>query len=87
MPEEGLDPSPRSNLLTDDEIIRVATMFVKNGVKKIRLTGGEPTIRKNIMELVGKSSVTLVGSWPNTTCLLRPVIRTTVPRVAVNRDN
>ncbi|KZO96415.1 molybdenum cofactor biosynthesis prote [Calocera viscosa TUFC12733] len=56
MPEEGVDLSPRHQLLTDDEIVRLAELFVRNGVTKIRLTGGEPTIRKNIVELVGRLS-------------------------------
>ena len=53
MPEEGTDLSPNDHLLSDEEIVRLATLFVRNGVTKIRLTGGEPTIRKNIVELVG----------------------------------
>jgi len=36
--------------------VRLAELFVRNGVTKIRLTGGEPSIRKNIVELVGKLS-------------------------------
>jgi molybdenum cofactor biosynthesis enzyme MoaA len=53
MPEEGIELSPKSHILSDDEVIRLATLFVKSGVTKIRLTGGEPTIRKNIVGLVG----------------------------------
>jgi molybdenum cofactor biosynthesis enzyme MoaA len=53
MPEEGIELSPKSNILSDDEVIRLATLFVQSGVTKIRLTGGEPTIRKGIIDLVG----------------------------------
>jgi cyclic pyranopterin phosphate synthase len=53
MPEEGVELSPRGQLLADDEVVRLAELFVRNGVTKIRLTGGEPTVRKNIVELVG----------------------------------
>lgn len=53
MPENGVELSPPVSILSDDEIIRLATLFVKNGVNKIRLTGGEPTVRKSIVELVG----------------------------------
>jgi molybdenum cofactor biosynthesis enzyme MoaA len=53
MPSEGVDLSPDGNILTNDEIIRLATLFVKSGVTKIRLTGGEPTVRKGIAELIG----------------------------------
>ena len=53
MPSEGVPLSPGPSLLSDDEIIRLANLFVLNGVTKIRLTGGEPSIRKGIVELVG----------------------------------
>lgn len=46
MPEEGISLSPSSKLLTSDEIVRIGRLFAENGVDKIRLTGGEPTIRK-----------------------------------------
>jgi molybdenum cofactor biosynthesis enzyme MoaA len=54
MPEEGVELTPKPHLLSDDEIIRLARMFVKEGVTKIRLTGGEPMVRKGVVELVGK---------------------------------
>ncbi|KAI5120832.1 hypothetical protein M0805_007019 [Coniferiporia weirii] len=54
MPSEGTELSPSGNILSDDEIIRLASVFVKNGVTKIRLTGGEPTVRKSIVELVAR---------------------------------
>ena len=53
MPSEGVELSPKATLLSDDEIIRLAKLFVRNGVTKIRLTGGEPTVRKGIVNLVG----------------------------------
>lgn len=53
MPSEGIELSPEGKLLTNEEIIRLATLFVKNGVTKIRLTGGEPTVRKGINDLIG----------------------------------
>lgn len=53
MPSEGMELSPKQHILTDDEVVRLATIFVKNGVKKIRLTGGEPTVRKNLVNIVG----------------------------------
>ncbi|MFB5661459.1 GTP 3',8-cyclase MoaA [Alteribacillus sp. HJP-4] len=47
---------PEHELLTFDEIERTARQFVKLGVKKIRLTGGEPLLRKNVPELVERLS-------------------------------
>ncbi|MEJ7804405.1 MAG: GTP 3',8-cyclase MoaA [Telluria sp.] len=43
-----------SSLLSFDEITRMASLFVAHGVEKIRLTGGEPLLRKNIENLIGK---------------------------------
>lgn len=54
MPAEGVELSPKDNILTTPEIIRIARLFVSEGVTKIRLTGGEPTVRKDINDLVGK---------------------------------
>lgn len=51
MPAEGVDLTPSDKLLSQDEIIRLADLFVTAGVEKIRLTGGEPTIRKDIEEI------------------------------------
>jgi GTP 3',8-cyclase / cyclic pyranopterin monophosphate synthase len=39
MPAEGVSLSPKQNLLTTDEIEKIAKLFVKHGVRKIRLTG------------------------------------------------
>ncbi|GAA5881425.1 hypothetical protein JCM16303_005643 [Sporobolomyces ruberrimus] len=54
MPSTGVKLLPRDDLLTTDEIERVARIFVANGVRKIRLTGGEPTIRKDLVDVVGR---------------------------------
>ena len=56
MPKEVFDKNysflPHSSLLTFEEITRIARIFVAHGVHKIRLTGGEPLLRKNIEHLV-----------------------------------
>lgn len=54
MPEDGVPLLPKDNLLTTDEVERVAKLFVENGVRKIRLTGGEPTVRKDLVDVVGE---------------------------------
>ncbi|CAL9148022.1 GTP 3',8-cyclase, mitochondrial-like isoform X2 [Musa acuminata AAA Group] len=51
MPAEGVELTPNSQLLSHDEIVRLANLFVTSGVDKIRLTGGEPTIRKDIEDI------------------------------------
>jgi sulfatase maturation enzyme AslB (radical SAM superfamily) len=45
---------PHADLLTFEEITRLARQFVAHGVRKIRLTGGEPLLRKNIEILVAQ---------------------------------
>jgi cyclic pyranopterin phosphate synthase len=56
MPKENFGPAypflPRRALLTFEEIFRLARVFVEHGVKKIRLTGGEPLVRRDIVRLV-----------------------------------
>ena len=59
MPPEGVPLSPKSKLLTDDEIRRLVKLFVRNGVNKVRLTGGEPLLRPNLVSLVQSISDTL----------------------------
>ena len=43
---------PKAEILTLEELDRLCSAFVRHGVKKLRLTGGEPLVRKNIMHLV-----------------------------------
>jgi cyclic pyranopterin phosphate synthase len=52
MPADGVAPAEHTDILSYEEIIRVATIAARLGVRKIRLTGGEPLIRKNIAFLV-----------------------------------
>jgi cyclic pyranopterin phosphate synthase len=52
MPEEGVPLSPQSHLLTTPEIVHLSSIFVGQGVDKIRLTGGEPTVRRDIVDLM-----------------------------------
>lgn len=52
MPAEGVELSPDAHLLSTPEILELAHAFVAQGVTKIRLTGGEPTVRRDVVELV-----------------------------------
>ena len=54
MPEEGLSFLPRNELLTFDEITRLAQVAKSLGVSALRLTGGEPLVRKGLPSLVGR---------------------------------
>lgn len=62
MPDEHYDFAPASKLMQPTEIETLAKIFVANGVNKIRLTGGEPLVRKdaaNIIERLGALDVDL----------------------------
>lgn len=52
MPEEGVEKLRHEDILRFDEIIRIVRALASLGVRKVRLTGGEPLIRRNIVELV-----------------------------------
>src|SRR5215217_2768502 len=73
MPKEVFDKDyrylPHSSLLSFEEITRLARQFVAHGVRKIRLTGGEPLLRKNIEILVSQLSAlrTVEGTPPELT--------------------
>ena len=56
MPAEGLDWLPKPELLTDDELVRLVTVFASMGVRTVRLTGGEPLLRKGLPGLVERLS-------------------------------
>ncbi|GAX72649.1 hypothetical protein CEUSTIGMA_g105.t1 [Chlamydomonas eustigma] len=51
MPPEGVQLTPGGSLLSTSELLRLASLFVEAGVNKIRLTGGEPTVRPDLIEL------------------------------------
>ncbi len=52
MPEEGVTPVPHDAILRYDEIIKMCEVFAYLGIKKIKITGGEPLVRKNIAHLI-----------------------------------
>jgi molybdenum cofactor biosynthesis protein A len=57
MPVEEMEWMPQSKLMSKDEILNLAETFVSLGVKKIRLTGGEPLVRKEFPEILDRLSV------------------------------
>lgn len=52
MPEEGVDQLSHEEILRYEDILRLASIFAKLGVRKVRLTGGEPLARKGLAALV-----------------------------------
>ncbi|OPY06531.1 MAG: Cyclic pyranopterin monophosphate synthase [Syntrophus sp. PtaB.Bin001] len=54
MPEEGMQFIPHREILTYEEILRIVRLCVANGIRKIRLTGGEPLVRRDILSFIEK---------------------------------
>jgi molybdenum cofactor biosynthesis enzyme MoaA len=52
MPEEGIDWLARTELMSCEEMLRICSLLVSMGIEKIRITGGEPFVRKDIMQLL-----------------------------------
>ena len=52
MPAEGLDWLPKPEMLTDDEIVRLVRVMVGLGITSVRLTGGEPLLRRSLVDVV-----------------------------------
>lgn len=52
MPEEGVESIPHEEILTYDEILRICETVSQLGIKKIKITGGEPLVRKDIVNLI-----------------------------------
>ena len=52
MPEEGIENISHEEILSYDEIIRICKCIAKLGIKKIKITGGEPLVRKDIIDLI-----------------------------------
>lgn len=70
MPEHGIPLSPRAELATAQEILEIAKVFVKRGVTKIRLTGGEPLVRKDFSNILENLSALPVELAITTNALL-----------------
>jgi len=69
MPEEGVELTPQQELLSLDEQKQLVTIFAALGVTKLRITGGEPTVFKGLVELIRHASsipsITTIGITTN----------------------
>ncbi len=52
MPENGIKYLPKKQLLSYEEMVRITAVFAKQGIKKIRITGGEPFLRNDMMDFL-----------------------------------
>ena len=92
MPED-MTFRPREELLQDDEILRLVRLFASLGIEKIRLTGGEPTVRAGIVELVrgiaqtpGIRQVTMTTNGILLSRLAQPLAEAGLQRVNISLD-
>ena len=65
MPPEGIDHVARSEVLSLEEVAAVVRAFASWGVERVRLTGGEPTLRRNLPWLIEQLSALPVGGAPD----------------------
>jgi cyclic pyranopterin phosphate synthase len=56
MPPEGLEWLPGDEVLTDDEVVRVVRVAVDLGVTEVRFTGGEPLLRRGLVDIIGRTA-------------------------------
>lgn len=85
---------PRQQVLTLEELRRLATLFVGQGVGKIRLTGGEPLIRPGIVELCrdiaalpGLRELVMTSNGSQLQRLARPLVEAGVKRINISLDS
>ncbi|MCS7010741.1 MAG: GTP 3',8-cyclase MoaA [Anaerolineales bacterium] len=90
---ENMTFRPSAELLQDEEIFRLTRLFAKLGFDKIRLTGGEPTVRANVVEIVrqiastpGIRSVTMTTNGILLKRLARPLAEAGLQRVNISLD-
>lgn len=56
MPPEGLEWLPSTEVLTDDEVVRLVEIAVREGVTEVRFTGGEPLLRRGLVDIIERVS-------------------------------
>lgn len=94
MPAEGLPWLPRAEILTYEEITRLARVAADLGIEQIRLTGGEPTVRRDLPDLVrmlkdipGLRSLSLTTNGVLLTRLAGPLAEAGLTRINVSLDS
>src|SRR2546425_1445421 len=94
MPAEGLQWLPREEILTFEEITRLASLFVALGVRAFKLTGGEPTVRADLPTLVAMlraaaphADISMTTNGVLLDKLARPLADAGLDRVSVSCDS
>ncbi len=93
MPEEGVPWLPREEILTLEEIARVVRVAAEMGLRRVRLTGGEPTVRRGLVDLVrwiaatpGIEDVAMTTNGVALASMARDLARAGLRRVNVSLD-
>jgi cyclic pyranopterin phosphate synthase len=93
MPEEGVAPMAHGDILSYEELLRVAAAALRVGVKKIRVTGGEPLVRRGIVDFIrelaalpGAPEVTLTSNGILLADLAADLKKAGLARVNVSLD-
>jgi cyclic pyranopterin phosphate synthase len=94
IPDEDIEWLPREGLLTLEELARVSRLAVESGIRKLRITGGEPLLRKNLPRLVellaslpGLEDLAITTNGTQLTRLAEPLARAGLRRVNVSLDS
>ncbi|WP_029291175.1 GTP 3',8-cyclase MoaA [Cellulomonas sp. HZM] len=93
MPADGVPWLPRDTMLSTDEIVRIARVGVENGITELRLTGGEPLLRADVVDVVrrlvalpGSPEVSLTTNALRLPTLAQPLRDAGLTRVNVSLD-
>jgi cyclic pyranopterin phosphate synthase len=89
MPEEGITPLGHDDILTLEQIERVIKIAARAGIKKVRFTGGEPLVRKNIVSLIAKTAQIegIEDIAMTTNGMLLPEMASELKQAGINRVN
>jgi cyclic pyranopterin phosphate synthase len=93
MPEEGLDWLHSDAILRYEEIARIVRLMAQSGLRRVRLTGGEPTVRRDLVELVaqiaaipGIDDIAMTTNGLKLRALARPLVDAGLRRFNVSLD-
>lgn len=93
MPDGGLDMLEHADILSYEEILRIVGLAARMGITKVRLTGGEPLIRRNVCDLVqrikavpGIRSVGLTTNGVRLVDMARPLWEAGLRRINISLD-
>jgi cyclic pyranopterin phosphate synthase len=93
MPADGLPWMAKPEMLTDEELLRVISVFIGLGVRQVRLTGGEPLLRRSLVDLVAgiaalepRPHISMTTNGVGLDRLAAPLARAGLERVNVSLD-